>query len=152
MNTKARVALAAFITAYLITGCAGAPRAPEVSGAWARPGDTGMNSAVYFSLQNTAQEDILLEARGTVAEEIQLHETIIDSTGTASMAHQEQVQIGANQRLDFEPGGLHVMLIRLRRPLAPGDTFDLALLVSRTRRDPCPGCRGRPLAFSCSGS
>jgi copper(I)-binding protein len=87
-----------------------------------------LNSAVYFSLLNTSIEDILLEVRGEVAEEIRLHETIIDAAGTARMAHQERVPLGANQRLEFEPGGLHVMLIRLLRPLEPGDTFDLALL------------------------
>lgn len=87
-----------------------------------------MNSAVYFSLQNTSIEDLLLEVRGEVAEEIQLHETAIDASGTVRMAHQEQVPLGANQRLEFEPGGLHVMLIHLRRPLEPGDTFDLAFL------------------------
>lgn len=128
MNLKARISLAWFLFMCLLSGCAGTPRAPVVSGAWARPGETGLNSAVYFSLLNTSIEDILLEVRGEVAEEIRLHETIIDAAGTARMAHQEQVRLGANQRLEFEPGGLHVMLIRLRRPLEPGDTFDLALL------------------------
>ena len=128
MSSNARISLASFFVISMLSGCAAGHGAPEVSGAWARPGETGMNSAVYFSIQNTAQEDILLEARGEVAEEIQLHETSIDAAGTASMHHMDEIPVGANQQLEFSPGGLHVMLIRLRQPLAPGDTFDLVLL------------------------
>ena len=127
MRKPARVSLAFIAAICLLPSCIGERLTPEIRDAWARPGETGQNSAVYFSLQNTAQEDKLLEVQGEVAESIQLHETIIDSSGTASMHHMEEVSIGANQRLEFEPGGLHVMLIRLRQPLKPGDTFDLAL-------------------------
>ena len=93
MRKPARVSLAFIAAICLLPSCIGERLTPEIRDAWARPGETGQNSAVYFSLQNTAQEDKLLEVQGEVAESIQLHETIIDSSGTASMHHMEEVSI-----------------------------------------------------------
>jgi copper(I)-binding protein len=87
-----------------------------------------MNSAVYFSLKNTALDDVLLEARSDVAEVVQLHKTVIDANGSASMQHQDQIEVKANKVVEFAPGGLHVMLMGLRQPLLTGETFDLSLI------------------------
>ena len=119
--------LLGLVCLMLFTTCARAPTTPVISGAWARPAEIGMNSAIYFTLENTAQDDFLLEARSDVAESVQLHKTIIDANGSASMQHQERVEVKRNQVVEFTPGGLHIMLLNLSQPLLTGDTFDLTL-------------------------
>ena len=119
-----------------------------VQDAWARPGPQGGNSAVYFTLRNDeAQSLVLVGAASDVAEEVAIHETVPlpaggSSQGTAaSSQHGGMVMAGpamgmrpvpslsirAGEAVSFKPGGLHVMLMNLRRPLAPGDRFSIQL-------------------------
>jgi copper(I)-binding protein len=45
------------------------------------------------------------------------------------MRAHEPLRIGAGETVRFTPGGLHIMLHRLKRPLAPGDEVPLVLLL-----------------------
>ncbi len=100
----------------------------QVSGAWARPGTAGENSAAYFTINNpTPDPDHLIGASSAIAQEAQLHLSEVDANGVASMHPQEAVEIPAGWQVTFEPGGLHVMLIGLHQDLEPGDVFTLTL-------------------------
>ena len=119
-----------------------------VQDAWARPGPQGGNSAVYFTLRNEeAQSLVLVGAASDVAEEVAIHETYVlpsgsPAQGTAApsphggmamgdgamgMRPVASVTVRAGETVSFKPGGLHVMLMNLRRPLAPGDRFSIQL-------------------------
>ena len=100
----------------------------QVSGAWARPGAAGENSAAYFTINNpTPNPDHLIGASSSIAGEAQLHLSEVDANGVARMHHQEAVEIPAGWQVTFAPGGLHVMLIGLHQDLEPGDVFTLTL-------------------------
>jgi copper(I)-binding protein len=100
----------------------------EVKDAWARPGNNGAMSAVYFSVVNSSdQDDVLLSADSDVAEHVELHMSMMSDEGTMSMQPQENVPIPNGSEVAFEPGGLHVMLINLESDLRPGDGFSLSL-------------------------
>ena len=50
----------------------------KVEQVWARPGDQGANSAVYFIIQNNSTEaDTLLNAESEIADAVELHESTI---------------------------------------------------------------------------
>jgi len=99
-----------------------------VSDAWARPGKAGGNSAVYLVIDNrAASQDALLSASCDAAMMTQVHQTSIDASGTASMHEQESVPVAAYQQVSFQPGGLHVMLMKLKQDLAAGDTLQVTL-------------------------
>jgi periplasmic copper chaperone A len=95
---------------------------------WSRPGNQGGNSAIYFGIDNpTNQPDVLLDTTSDVAVEIEIHLSMLDDQGLMTMEHQETVTIAPRTKLMFQPGGLHVMLINLRRNLEVGDNFPLEL-------------------------
>lgn len=112
----------------LLSGCT--PRTNEITikDAWARPGKTGSNSAVYFTIDNPLPNpDALLKAEGDIAESVELHESSMDDQGTMMMRPLESVSIDAKTKVEFKPGGLHVMLFSLKRDLNAGDQFNLTL-------------------------
>jgi len=44
------------------------------------------------------------------------------------------IEIAADGRVEFKPGGLHIMLIGLKRSLNPGSRFELVLEFEKSRK------------------
>ncbi len=130
------------IAAVVLVSCGPAPgaQAPAITitDAWARPammsGDghgMGMNSAVYFVVRNSGgQADRLIGASTAVAGRAELHETR-EEGGVMRMVPVPAVEIPAGGEVAFRPGGLHIMLMDLKRDLKVGDSFELTLRFER---------------------
>ncbi|MFN8104070.1 MAG: copper chaperone PCu(A)C [Acidimicrobiia bacterium] len=129
----------------------------EVGDPWARATiGEATSTGVFMTLDNTGADDDALvgaSAPATVARVVQIHETVAstgDTTtsmqhggssmgggsmgsgqmGSGQMAGMQEVQrvaIPAGGSVQLAPGGYHVMLIDLAKPLAVGDTFELTL-------------------------
>lgn len=95
---------------------------------WARASiGTSRPAAAYLTLINTGDRIAwLVGVASPVAGRAEPHRTVKDS-GVMKMAPAEGVEIPAGGRVLFEPGGLHVMLMDLKRPLKEGETFPLTL-------------------------
>lgn len=123
---KSSKILIAIISAILgLTACNSTGSEIELSGLWARPGSLDGNSAVYFTITNTGSPDSLLSATCSISESVQMHRTTLNDDGTASMVKQEYVNLPQGGKVYFVPGGLHLMIMRLKTPLADGDTFPI---------------------------
>lgn len=122
-----RCAATALALAVFASACAPAGAGITVREPWARPSSRGMNAAAYFTIENAGPTDALMSAQAEVAGAAELHRSRVDDQGIASMERQEQVELPANDRVPFESGGLHLMLINLERDLAVGDSFELQL-------------------------
>jgi copper(I)-binding protein len=98
----------------------------EVLAAWSRatPGPT---AAVYLELRNTgADSDRLMGATSPAAERIEFHEhRMVD--GVMSMSAVPQIDLPAGETATLAPGGRHLMLFGLAKPLRPGDRLSLTL-------------------------
>lgn len=95
---------------------------------WARPGLSGQNSAIYFTIQNPASKaDKLLSAATDIAQSTELHMSMMNAEGVMSMMEQEFVDVPANSTVEFKPGGLHVMLVGLEQDLPVGNSLSLTL-------------------------
>jgi periplasmic copper chaperone A len=89
-------------------------------------------AAVYLTVANRGAEDDLLTGAGSdVADAVEIHETIV-SEGSAGMRPVEALEVPAGGSLALEPGGLHIMLVGLRRPLRQGDEFVVTLEFARS--------------------
>jgi periplasmic copper chaperone A len=123
---------------FLLANCSSpVPGGITISGAWARPGFVGANSAVYLVIENSGdQDDALLSAEANVAQLVELHESRMDQSGMMSMHEQQRVDVRAKDQVAFQPGGLHVMLINLNGDLNPGDRFNLTLNFQETGQVP----------------
>lgn len=100
-----------------------------VTGAWARPTPPGATmGAVYFRLHNgSGKSDRLLKLRTPVAASASVHRTEIVED-IARMREVSVLHVAPGEKLEFAPGGLHVMLMGLKGPLKEGQVFELELL------------------------
>ncbi len=100
----------------------------NVTNAWSRTTPPGVTvGVVYFTLKNdTGKPDRLLKLSTPVASKVEVHRTeILDSI--ARMREVAVLHVDAGQTLEFQPNGMHVMLMGLRKPLVEGQKFDLEL-------------------------
>lgn len=78
------------------------------------------NSGAFFRLKNFDDEPhALIKAESLIAERVELHTHLIED-GVARMREVEQIGIPAKGSASLEPGGYHVMLMGLRRPMDMG--------------------------------
>jgi copper(I)-binding protein len=120
-------ALLASILAVLVA----VPAMSEVVGAdgWSRATPPGAKEAVgYLLLTNKGEEERkLLKITSTVADEVSIHRSSIDSQGVARMWPVGFLALQPGESLRFEPNGLHVMFAALKKPLKAGDRIPLTL-------------------------
>lgn len=109
----------------------GAP-AVLIDSAWSRStadieAGTGI---VYMTIVNTGdQADTLLAAKTPVASAAEFHIHVQDANGVMRMRMVDggRIEVPAGGTVVLEPGGLHIMLINLARPLDAGETYPLTL-------------------------
>ncbi len=100
----------------------------SIKNPWIRPGAENRNSAMYFEIyNNTAKSDTLYSVESSLAKLVQIHETYNKGNDMKGMRHVDFVVIPAHTKLQFKPGGYHVMLIGLAKDLKPGDTGEATL-------------------------
>jgi copper(I)-binding protein len=122
MKNMLRKTLSLFLLSILITACSSEEL--SIKDAWVQPGVAGGNSALYFSLQNSTGNEVVLKSVSSAeVEAVEIHETMQGADGTMSMQLQGTVAISAGESVQFEPGGLHVMLIGLKENLKVGDSI-----------------------------
>ncbi len=105
----------------------------EVSNPWApATGSTLTNTAVYLSLTDVGMKsDELVGASSAVAQKTELHVFDVEN-GVYGMHKVDGIEVtpgGAATVL--RPGGAHIMLESLKRPLRAGTTFPLTLIFQR---------------------
>jgi copper(I)-binding protein len=86
------------------------------------------NGAGFMLINNKGkQPDRLLSASSDIAAVTELHATIREGNVMQMRAQTAGVTLPAASRVAFAPGGLHVMFIGLKAPLAPGQMVKLKL-------------------------
>lgn len=95
---------------------------------WSRPTPpTIALGAVYFEVTNRgSRADALLAASTPVAASAEIHESRTVG-GMMEMRQLAVLNCPPHATVKIEPGGVHVMLLGLRAPLAPGTDFPLTL-------------------------
>lgn len=133
------IALAMLLTAFSLAAAAASDNdgAIRVQQPWARAlPPVSRNGAAYLSIHNTGGEpDRLLSAASPAAARVEIH-THEHVGGMMKMRQIDGVDLPAGQRVDFAPGGLHLMLIELRQPLTAGQDFALELEFRHAGRVP----------------
>ncbi|MEZ5098837.1 MAG: copper chaperone PCu(A)C [Thermoleophilia bacterium] len=124
-----------------------------IADVWARTSAEGQTmGAAYMTITGGGDADRLIEALAPteIARLTEIHETVpvsevegaepmdgmegdsmegMDMEGGAEMTMRpvEWIDVPAGGSVALEPGGYHIMLVDLAKPLAVGDTFDLTL-------------------------
>ena len=111
----------------------GRPAPLEVKDAWARDtvGRTA-NAAAFMTIRSPV-DDRLVAASAPVARRTGLM-TMASTGGATEMKYVEAIDIPAGQPVRLDPGGLHVWLEGLDRPLRAGEAFALDLDFEKSGR------------------
>jgi len=94
---------------------------------WIRPGAEKMGTALYFTIQNNGSEaDTLFAVETDNAKMVQIHETY--STGDVmGMREIGKINIEPGSSVKLEPGGKHIMVMRLKKDIKKGDEIEFKL-------------------------
>ncbi len=121
-----------------------APSAAKVvvSGAWARTSPASAENGAAYLTVTAAADDALVAAKAPseIAGMTEIHETVAADMGSATtmagsattmgamtMKPVAKIALPAGKAVELKPGGYHVMLMKLAKPLTKGQTFDLEL-------------------------
>jgi copper(I)-binding protein len=99
---------------------------------WARATPPGAKvGAGYLEIRNNgSQPDRLLSASTSVAKRVEMHVTE-HAADVAKMRQLRAFEIPARERLALSPGGAHLMLVDLARPLKKGERISMTLRFER---------------------
>ncbi|MEP1446703.1 MAG: copper chaperone PCu(A)C [Paraglaciecola sp.] len=103
----------------------------EVNHPWARPtAPVVKTAAVYLVINNSSQETerlLSVEVPTTIAQQAQIHHTQYSQDMAKMREVRDGLLISAAKKIEFTPGGTHIMLVGLKTPLAKGDKFPLLM-------------------------
>ena len=104
----------------------------RVSNAYTRATVPGQQVAGGFlNIENLGATDQLIGASSAVANEVQLHEMLMDGN-VMRMFQIKEIPLPANGRVDLRPGGLHLMFLGLRAPIIAGQEIPVRLKFARS--------------------
>lgn len=127
-RTMKRLFTPAALFALLALAAAPALAQVAVRDAWVRATVPGQKSTGAFLQITDAAGGRIVEARSPVAGVVELHQMAMEGT-TMRMRAVAAIDLPAGRTVELKPGGLHVMLMDLKQPLAAGDSVALTLVV-----------------------
>lgn len=100
----------------------------QIKNAWVRPVVEGSNSALYFVAENKWEKpDTLISAISKSAEIVEIHETYKKDNDKMGMRPAGKIAIEPKSKVEFKPGGMHIMLINVTGDFKIGDSFETEL-------------------------
>lgn len=119
-----RVSQLILLAGLLLSACA-SEKGIDVHSAWMRPTPQGENAAIYFVMHNhSAAADELTSVSSDIADTIEIHETKMNGD-VMEMSQLDSLPIKAFDEVKFSPGGLHLMLMDLKREVKAGEEVDV---------------------------
>lgn len=146
MNKLIAVAATALVATFALSGCASSTPAAEttqsssdqkmaavaIENGWVRVSEysdhTGGMTGVFAKITNNTDADVtLIGGSSDIAPMVEVHEVVM-SDGAMKMQKKEGgIVIPAHGSVTLEPGGLHVMLMNLAKPILDGDMITVTL-------------------------
>lgn len=123
------ITLSSLLAGLLLAGSvhAGAAAHVRASHAWIRvlPGD--LPAGAYVTLENQGDQPVALSgASSTVYAQVMLHHSS-SAGGMSRMTMVDALPLPAHGKAVLQPAGYHLMLMRAKAPVKPGDTVRLTL-------------------------
>ena len=80
----------------------------------------------FMKIENKGIADQLLSASSPAAGEVQLHEMAMEGS-VMKMRQIKDIPVPAGGSVELKPGGLHLMLMNIKAPLAAGESVPVKL-------------------------
>jgi copper(I)-binding protein len=117
-----RLTLALFLLAF----AAGARAEVTAHDPWARATVPGQKVAGAYVKLSADQATRLVSAASPAAQTVEIHQMSMEN-GVMKMRAVPALDIPAGGSVELKPGGYHLMLFGLKKPLAAGETITLTL-------------------------
>ncbi|WP_324779695.1 copper chaperone PCu(A)C [Thiobacillus sedimenti] len=99
-----------------------------VTDAWARATVPGQPvSGAYMQIRSDADAR-LVGVTSTAVPRVEVHEMSMDG-GVMRMREVKAIELPKGKTVSLEPGGYHIMLMNLKKPIAAGDVIPLTLVI-----------------------
>ena len=120
---------AALLALLTVAVSAATPAGLSAQDAWIRATPGVDVAAAYLTLHNAGTQPVVVSGVSSpAAGTVMIHETTLVN-GRSTMRVHEPLRVAAGETVRFAPGGLHIMLHGLKRPLAVGDEVPVTLLM-----------------------
>ena len=115
-----------FTVLNLLMPMAGAAANINVSDAWARATTPGQSvGAAYMTLESQS-DTTLVKVESPAADSVEMHSMTMNN-GIMKMRMLDTLALSAGKPARLAPGGFHLMLFDLKKPLKAGDKVELTL-------------------------
>jgi copper(I)-binding protein len=98
----------------------------QIENAWSRAAMQGRTGVVYLTIVDHGAADRLTGVSSPVADKAELHESFSEG-GVSKMRPVASLALDQGKQVVLGPGGYHIMLTDLKRPLNQGDAFPVTL-------------------------
>ncbi len=104
-----------------------------IKDAWIRAvPPSSKNTALFMIIENKGdEEDTLISVKTDIAKMSMIHKTE-NKNGVMKMVHIKKLKIPPKSKVILKPGGLHIMLMGLKRPLKIGEKENVLLEFQKT--------------------
>ena len=105
----------------------------KLSAPWARATPKGAKvGGGYLKITNTgAEADRLIGGSTSIADKVEVHEMSM-SNGVMKMREQPTgLEIKPGQTIELKPGGFHLMIVGLKKPLTQGEHLNVTLTFAK---------------------
>lgn len=101
----------------------------QVRDPWVQAAPPGVKvMAAYMEINNSGKKPrVLISAASPVFDQVGIHRSMMHGD-MVHMEHLKDLTLPPQARVPFKPGGLHLMLIDAKKPLAVGDQVPIALI------------------------
>lgn len=138
MQKTAATIFAALLISTSLTACASESpstsklAAVGVDNGWVRVSEYsdhvgGMTGAFATLTNNTDNAVSIVGGSAEIASMVEAHEVVMSDGKMMMQAKEGGIVIPAGESLTLEPGGLHIMLMGLKKPIAVGDEITLTI-------------------------
>ena len=102
----------------------------DITDAWARATPGGAQTAAAYVTLVSPAGDRLTGVSTPAAQKAELHSMTMDG-GVMKMRQVDAIDLPAGQAVTLKPGGYHIMLTGLAKPLQEGQSFPLTLTFAK---------------------
>ena len=99
-----------------------------VKDAWVRGTVPAQQSTGAFAILTSSEDAKLVAVKSPIAKTVEVHESMTMG-GMAHMQAVDSVPLPAGKAVKLEPGGYHVMLMGLAKPVKAGDQVPLTFVI-----------------------
>ena len=128
MKFRRFFAVASLAAAALVLATSAAAQSVKVGNAWVRAPAPGQKTAAAYVELTSASTAALVAAGSPVAGRVEMHSMSVEG-GVMRMRPLPRVELPGGQTVKLAPGGMHLMLLDVKRPLKAGDKVPLVLSV-----------------------